>query len=95
MRDGFIYTEGNGHLIVFKKDFLANSQVDPKKYLLTDADIATIKAASADPAVRRRPKDRKAQIARASAEACVGRAIMRGGAKSRSAICHRLAGASR
>lgn len=47
LRDGFIYTEGNGHLVIYKKDFLADSQMDPKKYLLTEKDIATIQAAAA------------------------------------------------
>ncbi|MGB8354278.1 MAG: FtsX-like permease family protein [Chthoniobacteraceae bacterium] len=43
LRDAFIYAQGNGHLTIFKKGFLTEGQIDPKNYLLTDTDLATIK----------------------------------------------------
>jgi len=50
LRDAFIYAQGNGHLTIFKKDFLTEGQIDPKNYLLTETDLATIKAVcQADP----------------------------------------------
>jgi putative ABC transport system permease protein len=50
LQDGFIYSQGNGHLTIFKKDFLTEGQTDPKKYLLSEQEVAAIKAAClADP----------------------------------------------
>jgi len=50
LRDAFIYAQGNGHLTIFKKGFLTEGQIDPKNYLLTESDLAAIKAVcKADP----------------------------------------------
>jgi len=52
LRDGFIYVYGNGHLTLFKKGFSNEGQLEPRNYLLTESDLAAIKAAcKADPRI--------------------------------------------
>lgn len=45
LRDGFIYSQGNGHLTIFKQSFLDDSQQESKEGLLSESDIASIKEA--------------------------------------------------
>jgi len=43
LRDGYIYALGNGHLTIFKKGFLTHGKLDPVRYLLSEAEMQTIK----------------------------------------------------
>lgn len=42
LKDSFIYVQGNGHLTVFKKGFLAADNIDPAKSYLTRQEAETI-----------------------------------------------------
>src|SRR5215471_15745299 len=44
LRDGYIYAQGNGHLTIFKKGFLTYGKLSPLDYLLSDAEIQSLKA---------------------------------------------------
>jgi putative ABC transport system permease protein len=39
-----IYAQGSGHLAIFKRGFLEKGRMEPGKYLLSNADLETIKA---------------------------------------------------
>ncbi|MGH8056338.1 MAG: ABC transporter permease [Candidatus Entotheonellia bacterium] len=43
LRDGYIYTLGNGHLTIFKKGFLTQGKLAPDRYLLSEAEAQRIK----------------------------------------------------
>jgi putative ABC transport system permease protein len=47
LQDGYIYTQGNGHLSVFKRGFLTQGKVDPTRYLLTADERERIRAVAA------------------------------------------------
>jgi putative ABC transport system permease protein len=42
LKDAFVYAQGNGHLTVFKKGFLANDSQDPFNYLLGKEDVLIV-----------------------------------------------------
>lgn len=42
LRDGFVYSMGNGHLNIFREGFLEKGQVDPAAYLLDETEAAAI-----------------------------------------------------
>jgi putative ABC transport system permease protein len=42
LRDGYIYTLGNGHLTIFKKGFLTYGKLAPVRYLLSPAEVQSI-----------------------------------------------------
>jgi len=42
LKGSFIYVQGNGHLTVFKKGFLAADNIDPSKLYLTPSEAETI-----------------------------------------------------
>lgn len=44
LRDGFIYSQGQGHLTVFKRGFLTRGTLDPVRYLLAPEEAAAIEA---------------------------------------------------
>lgn len=44
LKDSSIYTQGGGHLTIFKKGFLEEGQLDPSEYLLTEAELKAIRA---------------------------------------------------
>lgn len=43
LRDGYVYSQGNGHLTVFKKGFLEEGKLDPTLYLLSDSELTVLK----------------------------------------------------
>jgi putative ABC transport system permease protein len=43
MKNGYIYTLGNGHLTIFKQGFLTHGKLDPTNYLLSESETQTIK----------------------------------------------------
>ena len=43
LKDAYVYAQGNGHLTIFKKGFLANDTQDPFNYLLEEEDILIVK----------------------------------------------------
>ena len=43
LKDAYVYAQGNGHLTIFKKGFLANDSQDPFNYLLGEEDILIVK----------------------------------------------------
>jgi putative ABC transport system permease protein len=43
LEDGYIYGQANGHLTIFKQGFLKEGKLDPTRYLLDEADAATIR----------------------------------------------------
>ena len=42
LKEGYIYTQGNGHLSIFKAGFLKEGKLDPTRYLLDEAEVTTI-----------------------------------------------------
>ena len=42
LEDSYIYTQSNGHLSVFKKDFLVKGSLDPGRFLLSEQELKTI-----------------------------------------------------
>lgn len=42
LRDGYIYAQANGHLTLFKKEFLAHGKLDPGRYLLSPAEVQAV-----------------------------------------------------
>jgi putative ABC transport system permease protein len=45
LEDSHIYSQGNGHLAIFKQGFLAKGKLDPAGYLLDESDVARIRDA--------------------------------------------------
>lgn len=43
LRESAIYGEGLGHLTIYKKFFLAEGKLNPKKYMITEEEMAKIK----------------------------------------------------
>ena len=43
LKDAYVYAQGNGHLTIFKKGFLANDSQDPFNYLLGEEDVLIVK----------------------------------------------------
>ncbi len=43
LRDGFIYSMGNGHLTIFREGFMEKGQVDPAAYLLEEDLVAKVR----------------------------------------------------
>jgi putative ABC transport system permease protein len=43
LKNSFIYSQGNGHLTIFKKGFLDEGKLDPVKYLIKEDELETIK----------------------------------------------------
>lgn len=43
LEDAYIYIQGNGHLSIFKRGFLSEGKLHPTRYLLDEADAATIR----------------------------------------------------
>jgi len=48
LRDGFIYSQGQGHLTIFRKGFLEEGGTDPVRYLLRRTEEDSIRAILAD-----------------------------------------------
>lgn len=42
LKDAYVYAQGNGHLTIFKKGFLANDSQDPFNYLLGEEDVLIV-----------------------------------------------------
>ena len=43
LQDSYIYAEANGHLTIFKSGFLDKGKLDPTRYLLNEAQLASIR----------------------------------------------------
>ncbi|NSW87684.1 MAG: ABC transporter permease [Syntrophobacteraceae bacterium] len=43
LQDSFIYAQGNGHLTIFKKGFLAQGKLDPFQFMLSEAETELIR----------------------------------------------------
>ena len=43
LQDSYIYAEANGHLTIFKSGFLDKGKLDPTRYLLDEAQLASIR----------------------------------------------------